>query len=352
MKKKILTGMLAMMVAISSINLCTEVKAASGTLNIVEQADIAQGTKIFKQIGDSFTVSQNASKTETFQIQCNKTGRYDLRYDNPTDKDTKVTIGVNDGGYATYKTIKPFAGFTGGSNGYIEANLPLQLKAGKTYIITVKKQTGANTTAKKLNYTLSIEKQPTVKSIYVDNDAYVVQAGGFNWWGIAGWAFVVTYSDGSVQHLFGPRGYHQETNDTEPYLPYDDYGNSFTFIIKNNNQEADFYNMVGGSYPVTITVSSGKVFQDVLKIQSNSYQVKYSTGDTFWEGAYKYKITGKSEVAFAGIKSSSIENVVIPENIKIGQKTYKVTSISKKVWIGTDRVFQLAQRLYRRRVMS
>lgn len=335
MKRKILATILTMAVAASSFNVCSEVQASSGKLTAREQTEIAQGTLMFQKAGDSFKVSQNANEEKTFEIRCNKSGKYVLRYESHISKPAIIVVGVREttknGNFLKYQTtnIRPFTGFTGSMNTYHEANVPIELKAQNIYRVTIKTAAWAeeNREVKNLNYTLSFEKQPTIKNIYVDNNACVIEAGGFNWWGLSGWAFKVTYSDGSVQHLHGPRGYHP--NEPNPYLPYDDYGNYFVFELKDSNQEADFYNMVEGSYPVNVKISTGQVFQDVLKIQT-PHQVTYSVGDTFWEGVYKYKVTGASEVAFAGIRKNSIENIVIPNNIKIGQKTYKVTSIAKK----------------------
>lgn len=48
-------------------------------------------------------------------------------------------------------------------------------------------------------------------------------------------------------------------------------------------------------------------------------------------GAYNYKFTGTSEVAFAGIKSGkNVKAVIIPASVKIGGKSFKVTSVASK----------------------
>lgn len=47
-------------------------------------------------------------------------------------------------------------------------------------------------------------------------------------------------------------------------------------------------------------------------------------------GKYKYKITGKNTVAFAGISSTKTTKVTVAKTVTIGGKTFKVTSIANK----------------------
>lgn len=61
-------------------------------------------------------------------------------------------------------------------------------------------------------------------------------------------------------------------------------------------------------------------------------------GTTVTSGAYKYKFTSGSEVAFAGIKSTKTTKVVIPKTVKLGGKTFKVTSIAKKALYNKTKV--------------
>ena len=53
-------------------------------------------------------------------------------------------------------------------------------------------------------------------------------------------------------------------------------------------------------------------------------------GDTFIYNNYKYKVTGKSVIAFAGLDNKNITKVTIPKTVAYGGKTYKVTSVSAK----------------------
>ena len=80
-----------------------------------------------------------------------------------------------------------------------------------------------------------------------------------------------------------------------------------------------------GKASVTIT-GKGNYAGSVTK----TFTIYAKKGTTVTSGAYKYKFTSTSEVAFAGIKSVKTTKVVIPKTVKIGGKTFKVTSIAKK----------------------
>lgn len=67
-----------------------------------------------------------------------------------------------------------------------------------------------------------------------------------------------------------------------------------------------------------------EVFDGCKKLKT----IEGGTGSVFTVGKYKYKLTSKTEVAFAGIKNSSVTKVVIPATAKIGAKSYKVTSVA------------------------
>ena len=53
-------------------------------------------------------------------------------------------------------------------------------------------------------------------------------------------------------------------------------------------------------------------------------------GVSFTIGAYKYKTTGSNTLAFSGIKSAKTTKVTVADKVKIGAKSYKVTSIASK----------------------
>ena len=80
-----------------------------------------------------------------------------------------------------------------------------------------------------------------------------------------------------------------------------------------------------GTATVTIT-GAGNYTGTVTK----TFTIRAKKGTSFTVGAYKYKITSSKEVSFAGIKSAKTKKVVIPKTVKIGGKTFKVTSVAKK----------------------
>ena len=71
---------------------------------------------------------------------------------------------------------------------------------------------------------------------------------------------------------------------------------------------------------------------------TKTFTIYAKKGTTVTSGAYKYKFTGTSKVAFAGIKSTKTTKVVIAKTVKIGGKTFKVTSIAKKALYNKSKV--------------
>ncbi len=61
-----------------------------------------------------------------------------------------------------------------------------------------------------------------------------------------------------------------------------------------------------------------------------SFKITAKKGTIVTVGSYKYKISGTSEVAFAGLANTKVTKVVIPATVKISGKSYKVTSIDAK----------------------
>ncbi len=256
--------------------------------------------------GTGLEVSQKEGETRYFIATCRDGGKYALRYEND-DKDARLEAslyGGQDGYYDEGYEVKPFNGFTGSSeySAYHEANVPMELEAGAYAVIALDLQNVMGEGA----YRLYFGKEPKVTGIQVRNDSYVVQAGGYNWWGLDGFAFEVEYSDGSVQHLHGPRGHfafsHPEL--TDPYMPYDDYGNYFVFQLKDESQAERFYDSAAGDYPVTITVSDGQVFEDVLKIQGTTPGGS-EAGST--EKGYTYEKKEDGTVTITGYSGSETE---------------------------------------------
>ena len=63
-----------------------------------------------------------------------------------------------------------------------------------------------------------------------------------------------------------------------------------------------------------------------------------SIGDVFTYNNNKYKVTGTSTVAFAGLDNKTITKVTIPKSVKYGDTTYKVTSVAAKALYKNSKV--------------
>ena len=78
----------------------------------------------------------------------------------------------------------------------------------------------------------------------------------------------------------------------------------------------------------------------------NGQKSGYRKGDIYIKDKMIYKITSSKTVAFGGVTSNTITSLSIPKTVKIGKKTYQVTTITsrafvnrkklKKVTIGTN----------------
>ena len=102
-------------------------------------------------------------------------------------------------------------------------------------------------------------------------------------------------------------------------------GTDYTVTYKNNKNI--------GKASVIIT-GKGTYAGSVTK----TFTIYVKKGTTVTSGACKYKFTSTSGVAFAGIKSTKTTKVVIPKTVKIGGKTFKVTSIAKKALYNKSKV--------------
>lgn len=283
--------------------------------------DIGEDAAVFRAKGDSVQVVQEAGKTKRAIILCEKTGKYALRYENPDNKKEVTLKGYEeDYSFVDAYDIYPFKGYTGEREdrfNYREANIALELKAGTTYVVTMK-----NTTKGTMNYQLSLLGIPSVTKITVNNAESDVEAGGDNWWGVNGWPLDVTYSDGSEQHLWGPRDTYKEFDEDDPYRPYDDYGKAFYIKLKDSKQKKAFHNQKLGTYPVTIKVS-GKTFEGKLKIKRSvsKAEIKLAYNSCYYNGKYRKP----------AVKSVKVGDKVLQEN-----KDYQVEySRNKNTGIAT-----------------
>ena len=94
-------------------------------------------------------------------------------------------------------------------------------------------------------------------------------------------------------------------------------GTDYTVVYANNTNIGTASVIVTGTGSYTGTVTK-------------TFTIYAKKGTAVTAGAYKYKFTSASEVAFTGIKSAKTTKVVIPKTVKIGGKNFKVTSIAKK----------------------
>ncbi|MBQ6844812.1 MAG: leucine-rich repeat domain-containing protein [Agathobacter sp.] len=67
-----------------------------------------------------------------------------------------------------------------------------------------------------------------------------------------------------------------------------------------------------------------EVFNGCKKLKT----IEGGTGSVLTVGSYKYQITGKSTVAAAGLKSDKTKTVKIGTTVKVGAKSYKITSVA------------------------
>lgn len=61
-----------------------------------------------------------------------------------------------------------------------------------------------------------------------------------------------------------------------------------------------------------------------------TFSIKARKGSVFAVKGLRYRITGSSEAAFAGTESAKTTKVVIPASVKIGGRSFKVTSVADK----------------------
>lgn len=185
----------------------------------------------------------------------------------------------------------------------LELDIYTALTAGVDYMVSYQNNVNVGTATVKVqgvgNYTGSIEKtfKITPKSLV---DASVVTDS------------VVYYSGQEVQPTVAVvSGGKTLYNGYEYTVTYKDNKNIGTATVTVNGI---------GNYTGTI---------------SKNFTIQAKKGSSFYVGAYKYKVSSDSVVAFAGLKSSKTKKVTIPSEVKIGGKKFKVTSIANKALKGT-----------------
>lgn len=67
-----------------------------------------------------------------------------------------------------------------------------------------------------------------------------------------------------------------------------------------------------------------------------TFSITAAKNSVYTADSCQYKITGSSEVSFAGLKNSKTTKLTIPKTVNIGGKTFKVTSIANKAFKKTN----------------
>ncbi len=68
---------------------------------------------------------------------------------------------------------------------------------------------------------------------------------------------------------------------------------------------------------------------------TKNFTISARKGTVFTYGSCMYKITSQTEAAFIGLNGYNAKSVVIPKNVKIGGKIFKITSIGEKAFFKT-----------------
>jgi hypothetical protein len=99
-------------------------------------------------------------------------------------------------------------------------------------------------------------------------------------------------------------------------------GTDYTVSYKNNKNI--------GTATVTIT---GK--ENYTGTVTQTFEITAKTGTVFQAGSYSYKVMDSDQVAFTGLKKSTVKRVPIPETVKYGGHEFDVTSVAAKALKGT-----------------
>jgi len=97
-------------------------------------------------------------------------------------------------------------------------------------------------------------------------------------------------------------------------------------LTKDTDYTLTYANNINiGTAKVTIT-GKGSCSGTVTK----TFKIGVKKGASYTVGNYVYNITSASQVAFAGISKQTLTSVKIPKTVKIGGKTFGVTSVANK----------------------
>lgn len=83
---------------------------------------------------------------------------------------------------------------------------------------------------------------------------------------------------------------------------------------------------------ITLNENIKTVGADAFTGCSKLKKVDVKKGTLFIVGNYKYTITGRTTVSFAGLKKNTMQKVTIPKTVKIGKKVYTITTIGENAF--------------------
>ncbi len=107
-----------------------------------------------------------------------------------------------------------------------------------------------------------------------------------------------------------------------------------TILVKDTDYVVSYANNTNiGTATVTVT---GK--GNYTGTTQATFVITAKKGAAYTAGAYKYKITGADTVAFAGVKNNKTKKVTIGKSVKIGGKTFKITSIANNALAKKNKV--------------
>lgn len=105
-------------------------------------------------------------------------------------------------------------------------------------------------------------------------------------------------------------------------------------LVEDKNYKVTYSNNINpGTATVTITGCDG-YFVGSVQV---TFQIVAKKGETYTVGKLKYKVTNdstnkKGSVSVIGLAAKNIKSISIPQTVKIGSYTYKVTAIEKKAF--------------------
>lgn len=91
-----------------------------------------------------------------------------------------------------------------------------------------------------------------------------------------------------------------------------------------------------GTAKVTVT-GKGNYTGTVAK----NFNITVKKGTSHKVGSYQYQVTGRSTVSVKGAKSNKITKIKVPQTVKIGGKTFKVTAIASRAFKNNKKIISV-----------